>query len=54
MSEKGKKYDILNILVEITNRNEKESLKYALCKNVILNKGDEIKINIMKVDEKNE
>lgn len=48
-SKEKEKVDILNILVELSSSND---IKY--CTNFILKKGDEIKISVMKVDEKNE
>ena len=55
MVEKTKiKVDILNILVEIINHNKEKREKYTLCRNIVLNGGDEIKISIMKVNEKEE
>lgn len=46
--KKEEKIDILNILVELSSSND---IKY--CANFTLKQGDEIKISIMKVDEKN-
>ena len=52
--KKEEKIDILNILVQIRDKEGRTTGKYKLCENFTLNRGDEINISIMKVDEKEE